>query len=108
LDYLDHAVFHSLYANGYRMYVMQATVAHASSYSDVGNLPVWRLHNIMRARTLYVKRSGNWEDRALYRIWLLRHSRNLRKNYKDPRIWREAVRQAVLFRTETKDKRLLT
>jgi GT2 family glycosyltransferase len=98
LDFLDHAVFHALMVNGYRLHVMLAMLAHDSSYADIGSMPLWRLHNILMAQTLYIKRSGNFLDRLLFRIWLLRHSRNLRQACKDPRVWKEAVRQALLFR----------
>lgn len=98
LDYLDHAVFHALFASGYRIYVMRATLAHDASYANIDRLPFWRMHNVLMAQTLYVKRNGNFTDRLLYRIWLLRHSRNLRQACKDPHIWREAALQALLFR----------
>ena len=98
LDFMDHAVFHALYVSGYRVYVLLATLVHDSSYSDIASLPIWRLHNILLARTLYVKRSGNFVDRLLYRIWLLRHSRNLRRSCKDPRMWKETALQALLLK----------
>ncbi len=98
LDFLDHAVFHALSLNGYRVYVMQATLTHDASYADIDSMPLWRLHNVLLAQTLYVKRSGNFLDRLLYRIWLLRHSRNLRQSCKDPRIWRETALQALVMR----------
>jgi GT2 family glycosyltransferase len=101
LDFLDHAVFHALIINGYRVYVMLAMLAHDSSYSDIGSIPLWRLHNILMAQTLYMKRSGNFVDRLLFRIWLLRHSRTLRRACKDSRVWKEAVLQALLFRVST-------
>jgi GT2 family glycosyltransferase len=108
LDFLDHVVFHALSLSGYRMYVMRAILVHDSSYSDVRNLPVWRMHNILLARSLYVQRNGTWLDRLLYRLWLLRHSRNLRECCEDPRIWKEAVRHALRWKIGSKDKRLLT
>jgi GT2 family glycosyltransferase len=101
LDFLDHAVFHALIHNGYQVYVMLAMLTHDSSYSDLDRLPLWRLHNILLAQTLYLKKSGNILDRLLFRIYLLRHSRILRQNCKDPRMWKEAVRQALLFRVPT-------
>jgi len=107
LDFLDHAVFHALYSKGYRVYVMRATLPHDASYSDVGSIPSWRLHNILLARTLFVKKNGSFIDRTLYRIWLLRHSRSLRNSCKDPRMWKETALQAVLLRVP-KDKRFLT
>jgi GT2 family glycosyltransferase len=101
LDFLDHAVFHALMVNGYRVYVMLAMLTHDASYSDLDSLPLWRLHNILMAQTLYMKQRGNFVDRLLFRIWLLRHSRNLRRTCKDPRMWKEALRQALLFRVST-------
>jgi GT2 family glycosyltransferase len=98
LDFLDHAIFDALFAGGYRIYVMHAKLAHESSYSDLGSMPIWRLHNVLMAQTLYVKRSGNFIDRLLYRIYLLRHSRNVRRACKDPRMWRETALQAFLLR----------
>jgi GT2 family glycosyltransferase len=98
LDFLDHAVFDALFNSGYRVYVMRATLAHQSSYSDIGSMPIWRLQNVLMAQTLYVKRSGNFFDRLLYRVYLLRHSRNVRQACKDPRMWRETALQALLFR----------
>jgi GT2 family glycosyltransferase len=107
LDFMDHAIFHALFVNGYRVYVMLATLTHDSSYSDIDNLPLWRLRNILLARTLHVQRSGSLIDRLLYRIWLLRYSRNLRKSCKDRRVWRETALQALRWKVP-KDKRLLT
>ena len=34
LDFLDHAVFHALMLNGYRLHVMLAMLAHDSSYAE--------------------------------------------------------------------------
>jgi GT2 family glycosyltransferase len=98
LDFLDHAVSDALFAAGFRVYVMHAKLAHESSYSDLGSLPIWRLHNVLMAQTLYVSRSGNFFDRLLFRIYLLRHSRNVRRACKDPRMWRETALQAFLLR----------
>jgi GT2 family glycosyltransferase len=98
LDFLDHAVFHALHVKGYRLYVMLAVLVHDASHSDIGSVPVWRLHNVLMAQTLHVKHSGNFLDRLLYRIWLLRNSRNLRHGCKDPRMWKETVLQAFLLR----------
>jgi hypothetical protein len=83
---------------GYRLYVMLAVLVHDASHSDIGSVPVWRLHNVLMAQTLHVKHSGNFLDRLLYRIWLLRNSRNLRHGCKDPRMWKETVLQAFLLR----------
>jgi GT2 family glycosyltransferase len=101
LDFLDHAVFEALFIRGYRLYVMLATLAHDSSYADLDSMPVWRLHNVLMAQTLFLKRYGNFIDQLLYRAWLLRHSRALRRTCKNPRMWKEAMLQALLFRTPT-------
>ena len=98
LDFLDHAVFNALFARGDRIYVLYANLVHESSYSDLGSMPIWRMHNVLMAQTLYVKQRGNFIDRLLYRIYLLRHSRNVRQACKDPRMWRETVMQAFLLR----------
>lgn len=98
LDFLDHAVFNALFAAGHQIYVMHATLVHESSYADLGSMPVWRLHNVLMAQTLFVKKSGNFLDRLLFRIYLLRHSRNVRHACKDPRMWREIALQAFLLR----------
>ena len=77
---------------------MRAKLTHEASYSDPDNVPFWRLHNVLMAQTLYVKRSGNFFDRLLYRIWLLRYIKNFRQSSKGRRIWRETVLQAFLLR----------
>jgi GT2 family glycosyltransferase len=105
LDFLDHAVFHALYVRGYRIHVMRANLTHEASYSDPDSVPFSRLHNVLMAQTLYVKRSGNFMDRLLYRIWLLRHSRNFRQGEKNRRIWRETVLQAFLLRVSKQPAR---
>lgn len=98
LDYLDHAVYRALYVRGYRIYVMRAKLTHEASYSEPDSVPFWRLHNVLMAQTLYVKRSGNFMDRLLYRIWLLRYIKNYRQSTNGRRIWRETVLQAFLLR----------
>jgi GT2 family glycosyltransferase len=98
LDYLDHAVFHALFARGYRMYVMRSMLEHAASQADVREVPLWRLRNLLSAQTLFVKRVGNYADQLLYRISLLRYSRVLWISYKDRRAWKEAAVQALRLR----------
>jgi GT2 family glycosyltransferase len=99
LDFLDHAVFDALFSRGYGVYLLLATLVHEASYADLDATPYWRLHNVLMAQTLYMKTRGNFVDRLLYRLWLLRHSRTLRKTCKDPKIWRQTVLQALLFRS---------
>jgi hypothetical protein len=98
LDYLDHTVFHTLFVKGYSIYVMHASLEHDQSDEDLQSVPSWRHHNVLRAQTLFVKRTGNPIDRLLYRIWLLRHSRKLRSLCTDKRVWRETALQALLLR----------
>ena len=87
LDFLDHAVFHKLFAHGYRVYIMRARLVHDFSQSQVGSVPAWRQLNVLQARTLYIKQNGSVIDRLLYRIWLLRHARSLRRAGAEPRVW---------------------
>ena len=98
LDFLDHAVYQALLARDYRIYVMRSTLAHDASYADIGSLPLWRMRNVLAAQTLFVKKNGNFVERLLYRVWLLRHSRNLRRACPEQQVWKEAVGQALLFR----------
>jgi GT2 family glycosyltransferase len=97
LDYLDHSVFHALCIRGYRVYVLQAVLQHDLAESDLNARPIWRFRNVLRAQSLFVKRTGSFTDRLLYRLWLLRSVRRLRADLQDKRIWRETARQALLF-----------
>jgi GT2 family glycosyltransferase len=99
LDYLDHAVFHALCANGGRVYVLRAVLTHHLAESDLQGRPIWRFRNGLKAQALFVKRAGNFIDRLLYRIWLLRTIRRLRGDLEDKRIWKETALQALLFST---------
>ncbi len=104
LDYLDHTVFHTLFANGYRIYIMRSSLEHHQSDADLQQLSAWRHSNVLKAQTLFVKRAGNRIDRLLYRIWLLRYSRKLRSECDDKRIWRETALQALLLRVPGRDR----
>jgi GT2 family glycosyltransferase len=99
LDYLDHAVFHAFLVRGYRMYVMHTEIEHDSSQARISDVPVWRQRNILLAQILFVKQTGNFVDRLLYRIWLLRYSRSLWIHYPDRHLWKEAALQALLLET---------
>jgi GT2 family glycosyltransferase len=101
LDYLDHAVFHALSIRDYRMYVMRTEIDHDSSQASLSSVPVWRQRNILLAQILFVKKTGNFFDRLLYRVWLLRHTRILWILHPDRRLWKEALLQALLLKTGT-------
>jgi GT2 family glycosyltransferase len=96
LDYLDHAVFHALWAGNRQVYVLHAALNHDLAESDLNRRPLWRFRNVLRAQALFVKQAGGLGDRLLYRIWLLRTVRRLRADCKDPRIWKETAMQALL------------
>jgi GT2 family glycosyltransferase len=97
LDYLDHAVFHALCMSGHRVYVLHAVLQHDLAESDLNARPIWRFRNVLRAQSLFVKRTGSFTDRLLYRLWLLRSVRRLRADLQDKRIWKETARQALFF-----------
>ena len=97
LDYLDHAIFHALWASGRRVYVLQAVLQHDLAESNLNARPIWRFRNVLRAQSLFVKRTGNFTDRLLYRLWLLRSVRRLRADLQDKRVWKETARQALAF-----------
>jgi GT2 family glycosyltransferase len=102
LDYLDHALFHSLFVRGYHMYVMQAQIAHGASQANVSDVPGWRQRNLLLAQGRFVQQTGNVVDRMLYRIWLLRYSRILWIRHPDKRLWREAIFKALFLKRGTK------
>jgi GT2 family glycosyltransferase len=97
LDYLDHAIFHALWAGGHRVYVLRAVLQHDLAESNLNARPIWRFRNVLKAQSLFVKRTGSFTDRLLYRLWLLRSIRRLRAGLEDKRIWKETARQALLF-----------
>ena len=99
LDYLDHAVFHALSVRRYRMYVMRTEIEHESSQATLSSVPVWRQRNLLLAQTSFAKQAGNFFDRLLYRIWLLRYSRILWIRHPDRRLWKEAALHSLLLKT---------
>lgn len=101
LDFLDHAVFHELFAHGYRTYVLRAELQHDFSHSAVENVPAWRSQNVLAARTLYVINTGTFTDRLLYRVWLLRLARKLRQAHKNRSIWKETALQALRLKASS-------
>jgi GT2 family glycosyltransferase len=102
LDFLDHAVFHQLFEHGYRVYILQARLRHDFSESDIGAVPVWRQLNVLQARNLYLKRNGSMYERLLYRVWLLRHARSLRRSGADPQAWRSTAFAALWMQSKHK------
>lgn len=94
LDYLDHAVFHSLHSSGYRVYVMHSQISHDASQARASSVPLWRHRNILSAQTCFVKKTGTAFDRLLHRIWLLRWSRMLWMNGVDKQFCKEVAIQA--------------
>jgi len=94
LDYLDHAVFHSLHNCGYRVYVMHTRIPHDASLARASSVPLWRHRNILAAQTCFVKKTGTAFDRLLHRIWLLRWSRSLWIDNVDKQFCKEVATQA--------------
>jgi GT2 family glycosyltransferase len=97
LDYLDHAVFHSLCASGHEVYILRTTLTHELAESDLNSRPFWRFRSVLYSQARYVKRVGNFGDRLLYRILLLRSLRRLRADCVDQRIWKETALQALFL-----------
>jgi hypothetical protein len=82
------------------MYVMRTEIEHEISQSNLSDVPAWRQRNFLWAQTLFVKQTGNFIDRLLYRIWVLRYSRTLLINHPDRSLWKEALSQAFVLRLE--------
>jgi GT2 family glycosyltransferase len=97
LDYLDHAIFHALYAGGHQVYVLRAVLSHDLGGGEWNTIPIWRFRNLLNAQALFVKRAGRFSDRLLYRLWLLRSIRRLRADCHDKRIWKETAMRALSF-----------
>jgi GT2 family glycosyltransferase len=95
LDFLDHATFHALSVHGYFMYVMRSEIRHEASQRTIADVPSWRQRNLLFAQILFVKQAGNFVDRCLHRIFLLRCSVNLWRRHPDKRLWKEAARLAL-------------
>ena len=97
LDYLDHAVFHSLAAHGYRMFVLSSELQHDSSQRTIQSVPPWRQRNLLYSQIRFIRQTGNWIDRLFFRVWLLRNSRILWIDYPDRNLWKETAWQALLL-----------
>ena len=100
LDYLDHAVFHALSAHGYLMYIMRAKIEHDASQAAVGDVPAERQRNLISAQTHFVRQTGNFVDRLLYRVWLLRYCRILWIHHPDRHLWKDTAIQALTLKSQ--------
>ena len=101
LDFLDHAVFHALFVQGYRIYVMHAEIKHDSSQARVSYVPVWRQRNLLLAQSRFFQQTGSVVDRLLYRVWLLRYSRALWTRHPNKLLWKEAALEALSLKSRT-------
>ena len=95
VDYLDHAVFHQLNLDGRWMVVLPAVLQQKLSHKDLNDVSPDRHNSVLQAQSLFMARYGTWIDRQLYRLWLLRRSRDYRALCGDPRVWKGMVRQAL-------------
>ena len=95
VDYLDHAVFHQLYQEGRYMVVLPVVLQQKLSHKDLNDVSADRHSSVLQAQSLFMARYGTWLDRLLYRLWLLRRSRDYRALCSDPRVWKNMVRQAL-------------
>lgn len=101
LDYLDHAVFHAITELGLKFCVMRASLEQNLSHLDLNQVPHWRHRSVLSAQTLFVIRNGSLLERLLYRFYLLRTCRYLRRNCTNPRLWKEMLLQAILLKTSS-------
>jgi GT2 family glycosyltransferase len=101
LDYLDHATFHAVTEIGLKLCVMRASLEQNLSHLDLNQVPHWRHRSVLSAQTLFVVRNGCFVERLLYRFYLLRKCRLLRRNCKNQRVWKEMLLQAILLKTSS-------
>ncbi len=95
VDYLDHAVFHLLHRAGYRLYVLNVKLQQKLSHIDLGSVSLARHTSVLQAQTLFIAQHGTLLDGLLFRVWLLRRSRQYRALCRNPEVWKGMVRQAV-------------
>jgi GT2 family glycosyltransferase len=100
LDYLDHAVFHALSVHGYLIYVMRVEIEHDASQAAVTGVPAERQRNLISAQTRFVRQTGNFIDRLLYRVWLLRNCRILWIHHPDRHLWKDTAIQALTLKSQ--------
>jgi hypothetical protein len=101
LDYLDHAVFHAVTKMGLKLCVMRTSLEQNLSHLDLNQVPHWRHRSVLSAQTLFVVRNGCFAERLLYRFYLLRKCRLLRRNCTNQRVWKEMLRQAILLKASS-------
>jgi GT2 family glycosyltransferase len=100
LDYLDHAVFHALSVHGYLIYVMRVEIEHDASQAAVTDVPAERQRNLISAQTRFVRQTGNFIDRLLYRVWLLRYCRILWIHHPDRHLWKDTAIHALTLKSQ--------
>jgi hypothetical protein len=73
LDYLDHATFHRIQADGGQIYLMESTLQHELS-DAIPTKPVnpVRLLNRLKAEERFYREHGSFTERLLHRLDLLR------------------------------------
>ena len=95
IDFLDHAVFQEFHRRGFSIYVLSTVLQQKLALIDLNAVSLQRHTSVLQSQTLFVARYGTWLDRLLYRLWLLRKSREYRAICRDARVWREMARQAL-------------
>lgn len=95
VDYLDHAVFHLLHRAGFMMLVLNVKLQQKLSHIDLDSVSLARHTSVLQAQALFVSRSGTLLDSLLFRVWLLRKSRQYRALCSNPAVWKGMVREAV-------------
>ena len=95
IDFLDHAVFRELHQQGFSLYVLKTVLQQKLAHIDLNAVSLQRHTSVLQSQTLFVARYGNKMDRLLFRLWLLRKSREYRELCHDPRVWRGMARQAL-------------
>ncbi len=69
LDFLDHAVFHELQANGGRVYLMHARLEHRLSTQKLGEeASVQRYRNVLQAERDFYREYGTLSDNIFYHL----------------------------------------
>lgn len=96
LDFLDHAVFHELQAEGGRIWLMRARLAHSLSTEDLGgDASLSRYLNVLQAERDFYRQYGSVGDKSLYRLRRLKQTAGQMLKVRDKRFALLSARAAL-------------
>ncbi len=96
LDFLDHAVFHELQANGGHIWLMHARLSHSLSTEDLGgDASLSRYLNVLQAERDFYRQYGSTSDIAFYHLRRLKQALGQLLKVRDKRFAKLSARAAL-------------